>query len=160
MKIWKDVVGFDMYKVSNDGEVFSKYSNKILTPKISTKGYRCLTLVIDKQHKDKIVSRLVAEAFIPNPENKPHVNHISGIKTDDRAENLEWCTPLENAHHAWRTGLCSAEQKRILSLEEAKEIYYSTIPQCKLAKMFNVCQSTISNVKLGINGYHKFIGVL
>ncbi len=72
---------------------------------INNVGYKMIALT--KKGNTKIISmhRLVAIAFIPNPKNKPCINHKNGIKTDNRIKNLEWCTHAENSQHAYRTGL-------------------------------------------------------
>lgn len=111
LEIWKPVVGFEeFYEVSNLGRVKSiikRSYDLILSPSINKHGYRLVNLWGrgGKHGKRVRIYRLVCEAFHPNPENKPSVNHINGIKTDDRAENLEWNTYSENMAHAYRTGL-------------------------------------------------------
>ena len=105
-EIWKPVVGFeDYYRVSNTGKVFSIRSNRYLNQAPKHTGYRDIELNVNGKASYKRMHRLVAEAFIPNPLNKPAVNHIDGNKLNNNASNLEWVTNSENMQHAVDTGL-------------------------------------------------------
>lgn len=113
MEQWKDVLGFEgHYQVSSKSNVrsLSRWVNygtqfvngRILKQKVKTNGYFYVTFSYNGVDKQFSVHRLVAQAFIENPKNKAFVNHINGIKTDNRIENLEWCTPSENNIHAFK----------------------------------------------------------
>ena len=111
-EIWKDVVGYEgLYQVSNLGHIKSigrKSNHKntiIMKPFISGNRYFSVYLHKNNNSKRTFVHRIVALAFIPNPENKPYVNHINGNRFDNCVSNLEWCTSQENNSHAVRTGL-------------------------------------------------------
>jgi hypothetical protein len=95
-EIWKDIVGFENeYKVSNMGNVYSLRLNKLMNKNISNRGYERVTI----NKKNISVHRLVCIAFLGLNENKKFVNHINGIKHDNRLDNLEWVTPRENSIH-------------------------------------------------------------
>lgn len=97
---WKPTSVFpDRYYVSDKGEIYSVASNKLLSPGYNQKGYKICALNCNGKTKYLKVHRLVAQAFIPNPENKPEVDHINGNRTDNRVENLRWVTSKENARN-------------------------------------------------------------
>jgi hypothetical protein len=106
-EIWKPIDKFkDLYEISSIGRVRSNSRKaRILKPGSNKQGYRQVSLGKDWKFNTFRINRLVAIAFIPNPDNKPQVNHINGIKWDDRVENLEWVTAKENSIHAFKIGL-------------------------------------------------------
>lgn len=88
------------YEVTMDGQVFSYLSNKWMKQSTSVYGYKFLNI-----KGPKLVHRLVAICYLPNPNHLPFINHIDGDKTNNCVENLEWCTNSENMKHAWMSGL-------------------------------------------------------
>lgn len=119
-EIWKDIADYEgRYQVSNLGRVKSlariKYPHylskeKILSVRPKKHGYTKVYLFIENNMVDFYVHRLVAMAFIEPVDGKPHINHINGIRNDNRVENLEWCTRSENSKHSYIIGI--AKPKR------------------------------------------------
>lgn len=99
-EIWRDVVGYEnLYQVSNLGNVKSSYSGKNLKRGTQNVGYKCVNLYKNKVSKTYLIHRLVAQAFIENPQNLPCINHIDEDKTNNRVENLEWCNQKYNNNY-------------------------------------------------------------
>lgn len=117
---WKDIKGYEKYQISNFGRVRRKAKivkvgiknvkkafkeEQLLKPLKFTKGYLGIKLYNNSGAKNYKIHRLVAEAFIPNPDNLEQVNHIDGDKTNNKVNNLEWCSCQENMEHSYRIGL-------------------------------------------------------
>lgn len=126
---WKIIKGFPKYSISNLGRVRNSETGKDLKPfKVGTKNEQYYAVDFYPYHKKNIrVHRLVAQAFIPNPENKPEVNHIDGNHFNNAVDNLEWVTGSENCIHAYRVlnrkkyyGAENVTAKKVIRVEDGK----------------------------------------
>lgn len=112
MEIWKDIDGYDgYYQVSNIGNVRNAVRSKLLKQQKSRNGYLTVSLTKSNKLTTYRVHRLVASAFIPNPDNKPSVNHIDCDPLNNKAENLEWCTAQENSNWMMKQGRARSRRK-------------------------------------------------
>lgn len=142
-----DIESIDHIRKRKNGRLDNRKGKK-LKPGIDSYGYLKVTLTNNGVRKSYFVHRLVALAFLPNPENKPTVNHKNGIKTDNRVNNLEWATNKEQKIHAIKNNLCN---RNIESLRKANDrrsirIIYNEIeyPSVKAAhRLTGVCESSI-----------------
>jgi hypothetical protein len=174
MEKWVDVKGFESgYQISNLGRIKSKSRSidygwktalrkeKILKPRICPNlGYEYTVLSIDKIRKTVKIHRLVAIAFIKNEINKPFVNHINGVKSDNRECNLEWVSASENTIHAFKIGLkcgIKGEKSHLSKLNKKnikkirKEYSIGNISQRELGIKYGISQSQVYRIVNYIN---------
>lgn len=159
---WKQIVikGYKTnYMISTDGHVMNITTKKILKNKVSTTGYYTVCILYKNKRHTRKVYRLVANAFIPNPENKREVNHINGNKLDNRVENLEWATSKENKQHAIALGLYKnasfntkgSERSSATHTEEDAHKVCQLLELgfgiTKISRMLNFKYSFINNIK-------------
>ena len=133
------------YLITSNGDVISKNYMKrgyksLLKPWCCNKGYLHVELCKDKKVKHKLVSRLVAETFIDNINNKPNVNHKDGIPLNNHVSNLEWCTQKENIQHAFRTGL--AKKRFGKDNHSSKSIYQFSKNMIFIRKWDNIIEAS------------------
>lgn len=115
-EIWKDIEGYEgLYQVSNLGRVKGLKRGGIIKPQLSHRGYYRVGLYKNRKYHAATVHRLVAIAFVPNPYNLPEVNHKDENKTNNRADNLEWCTRYYNLTFGSRVKRISDNQRKTMS---------------------------------------------
>ena len=158
-EIWADIFGYEgHYQISTFGRVksFKKGREKILMPFIDKDGYLQVAFFKVGKYKKFKVHRLVALAFIPNPDDKPQINHRDGCKLNNFAGNLEWCTGSENIQHAFDIGLKKAlqgEDNSQAKLTNTQVLYIRANPdnlsQKQLGEIFSVNSGSISEIQLG-----------
>ena len=102
---WSKIDEYSNYSVSRNGDIRNDRTGKLKTGRLNRYGYPVVDLYSNGERQTERIHRLVAEAFVPNPECKPQVNHINGDKTNNSADNLEWVTPSENMRHSVANGL-------------------------------------------------------
>lgn len=164
-EIWKDIPEYKgLYQASNLGRIKSldRYVNhSIKNKKQKIKGKiksirldsinQCLIIDLSKNGKVKtlLVHRLIAKTFINNNLNKREINHKNGIKTDNRTENLEWCTSSENKIHAIKNNLIKHYKKQIYQYDKNGNLINRFNSITEAADCMNVCISSISNALIG-----------
>lgn len=155
-EVYSNVLGFEGYWINKKGEMIGRKGKKIYHRIIDKKGYEKIILKSKQKTKMLRIHRLVALAFIPNPENKPQVNHIDCNKLNNSVENLEWVTNQENHNHKMENGLnvnkaLEEHSQAKLTNEQALYIKKSKEKNSVLAKRFEVSLSTIGNIKKGLS---------
>ncbi len=156
-KLWVKLEEFEEnYEINNFSEIRSVKTKKILKQQENF-GYRVIGLRLEKKTYYRRVHRLLARAFIPNSNKYKEINHINGIKSDNRLENLEWCSRQKNVIHSWKTGLkvkqlgqdVSNSKLKNHEVLEIKKLLKQRIKQKLIAKEFKVDPSLISHINRG-----------
>lgn len=143
-EIWKDVVGYEgLYLISNFGSI-KKANGKLVSQYLTNSNYLYVWLMKNETYKQCRVHHLVAQAFIPNPENKPQINHKDAIRFNNKVDNLEWVTPKENIQHALKLntmrGECKKRPNPILA-----ENYKSNVPVAIISNITNLIVNRYEN---------------
>lgn len=157
---WKSIKGYENeYRISNLGNVFSLRNGSNLRPSVTEKGYLRVCLQKDGEKKWKRIHRLVAEMFIPNPEEKPTVNHINNVRNDNRVCNLEWATMSEQnreiSHRAnvaqgiYNSDYIKRKMRPVMQLTDDGKIVAVHESMNAAARALN---STVGNIYMCCNG--------
>lgn len=141
------------YEITKDGKIISLKHNKKREIKgyIDKYGYRRVLIYVNGKRKKYFVHRLVAEKYIPNPDNLPQVNHKDGDKLNNCVDNLEWVTPKENIEHAIKKGFRKSNNTTVLNINQVKEIkkLFEIKSMKEIAEMYDVSLSCIKHIHAG-----------
>lgn len=140
----RDIKEFENYTISKDGVVTNKVTGHVKSCYIGKVGYPVVSLYSNGIKKECLLHRLLAVAFIPNPDNKPYVNHKDGIKAHSVLANLEWVTASENMQHAYGHGLI--EKPVAISSMEAEKYLYRILQGCSITTIADETGLAISTV--------------
>lgn len=156
MEVWSHIEGFEgLYEVSPLGRVRNARTHKVLKPRSDSDGYHLVTLWKGSPVKkyDRKVHRLVAAAFIPNVGNRPQVNHLNGVRTDNRSANLEWSTCAENIRHSFDKLARKSNTSRPIKAEKEGETL--RFPSFMEAKRSGFNRNLIYACMSGLQTHHK-----
>ena len=140
--------GLDNFAVSNHGNIKNVKTGRLLTPQLNKRGYLAYTFYQRGVKKNLRIHRLVGLYFVPNPDNKPYINHKDGDKTNNHAENLEWCTAKENDVHARKNKL-KDQEKPILAQEISTGDTFSFKSVTEAGAILGINTGTIRKVLKG-----------
>ncbi len=175
-EVWKPIPGYESYyevssfgrvrsfdrsTIRTDGKRFNK-AGRVLKPNLEQRGYLSVRLCVETVHKIFKVHRLVARAFLQAPHEGQQINHINGIKTDNRPENLEWVNPSENVRHAFDIGLCKTRKgvnNSRCKLSEAdvlkvRMLNRQGVSTASISRLMNVSEAAIRNILKGRSWTH------
>lgn len=151
---WMLITDYENYAVSNIGNIKNVKTNKTLKQMDTNNGYKSVMLCKNNKKRIFRTHRLVAMMFLENPNDKPYINHINGIKTDNFVENLEWCTAKENDNHARKIGLKKQNKPVIITHIETKEtIIFESTAEC--SRFLNSNNGSINRVLTKKRNKHK-----
>jgi len=159
IEVFKDIEGYEgIYQISNQGRVKSQMfgKEKILKPQ-DFKGYKVICLHKYKKVKRFLVHRLVGGAFIPNIENKPTINHINGIKNDNRLDNLEWATYSENRQHAYDNGLQRPYKRNEYHKKKLREKASKIVIDQSTGIFYDSCKEASESLGFNRNTFTKWL---
>ena len=164
---WVIVNGWQFYAVSDKGRLFSLRSGGLIIPQKARKSTEHCKVRLSNNGKwtGIYIHRLVAMNFIPNPLNKPYINHIDANPKNNCVENIEWATAKENTQHSYRMGLQIMPTNRAIGEERSKKLKNKDVVEIKnliaqnkgnaeIGKLFNVTGDTIRSIRLGKSWSH------
>ena len=154
---WKEISFNTAYEVSNLGRVKNRNTGKVLAERDNGHGYKIISFYYGDNGRTYYIHRLVAGEFIPNPLNKPEVNHLDGNKGNNQVNNLEWCTRPENSKHAYKTGLIKKSEKQIrIATEIINRVNSDPIKKAETRRKIIATNSKKSSREYMINSSNQF----